>query len=152
MDKIDPRRFREKIFQRLPELEISGKARIPNQQFWDFYRANKNLFYHACISPRKCDDGVWILVAHEFVDREAQHQAEIAEMVKRHVTACPACDVENQICVSIMRNGIQQFKFYCPACYGIYGGALPYALVAYCKNKGIEVCDREIVYQKQKHQ
>lgn len=49
----DPLLFREKIFRRVPELRKHGEVRIPNQRFWDFYHANKDMFYQACLSPHK---------------------------------------------------------------------------------------------------
>ena len=147
MDNTAPHDFRQKIFARLPELETLGEVRIPNQRFWDFYHANKELFYHACLYPRRREDGVWVLVAYEFVDRVAQHREKVEAMAQRHCRNCPTCDVPPLICVSTMSDGRKQFKLYCPSCYGIYGGALPYLLVEHLENEGVHICVRELVYQ-----
>ena len=148
--KFNPIDFREKIFKRLPELEKSGETRIPNQKFWDFYHVNKKLFYRACISVVKREDE-WRIVAHKFVDREAEYAAKIQNMLEKHLRLCPECKVENKICVSIMRDGRKQFQFYCLHCYQRWSSALPYALVAYLKENGYEVIERSLVFQERRN-
>ena len=84
-DKSKALQCREMLFNRLPELRDIGMVCVPNQRFWDFYRANKEMFTLACISVFK-KEHEWVIVAHEYVDREEAQAQKIQTMLNRHYT------------------------------------------------------------------
>ena len=138
--------FRNKIMARLPELKWNGISRVPQtQRFWDFYKINKQKFTDACLYVCKKDD-VWVIIAGDLVDRESERAAKLEEMKAKHLNDCPSCFESLEICVSLMKNGVEQFKGYCPICFDIRTGALPHLLVEYLKRSGAIVIDRKVVY------
>lgn len=140
--------FRDRIFKRLPQLMEKGECRVPNQRFWDFYHPNKSLFYAACIGVRKTEDD-WIIVAHEFVDREAERQREIEAMLRKHPTLCKGCFQPNAIERSFMQNQRVLYRYFCKRCSRFNSAALPHKLVTYCLEElSIERFDRPENYPK----
>ena len=139
--------FRNKIIARLPELKWNGISRVPQtQRFWDFYKVNKQKFTDACLYVCKKDD-VWVIIAGDLVDRESERAAKLEEMKAKHLKHCPSCFESLEICVSTMRNGVKQYKGYCPSCFLTPTGALPHTLVEHLKDEhGAIVIDRKVVY------
>lgn len=138
--------FRNKIMARLPELKWDGVSRVPQtRKFWDYYKLHKHKFLKACLYVCKKDD-VWVIIAGDLVDRESERAAKLEEMKAKHLNDCSSCFESLEICVSLMKNGVEQFLGYCPVCFDIRTGALPHLLVEYLKRSGAIVIDRENVY------
>ncbi len=143
MDRLqEAQRFRDNLFQRLPKLESDGECRVPNIRFWDHYKANKHLYHDACIGVRELEDGWWI-IAYDFVDRKAEAEREIREMLSRHRAVCSGCYQTCEIERSVMKNGYPRYNFYCRRCSCRMSGALPHKLVNHLLAQGQEVFDRE---------
>jgi len=143
--------FRDRIFRRLPVLADEGRCRVPNSRFWDFYRANKPLFYDACIGVRKFEDGAWFIVAYDFVDREAAQIREIDEMLSRHNPNCRKCGKPCVIERALMMDDRIFYRFFCEECRTRTGGLLPHVLVKYLwGEEGVEIIDRPNHRQRRK--
>jgi len=145
MDRLrEAEAFRNRLFQRLPALESEGHCRVPNQRFWDHYKANKDLYYDACIGVRKVE-GVWLIVVYDLVDHEAEAEREIQEMLSRHESECGQCQSLCVIEKHIMRNGYPCYRFFCESCVRRTSGLLPHALVDYLwQYEGREILDRYV--------
>ena len=142
--ETDAQTFRDKILSRLPELATQAECPVPNRRFWDFYREQKSLFHDACLGVRKGEDGVWRIVAYPFEYPEVRRERQIKEMLSRHPLYC--CDCGEPLAMierSIMRDGREQFRYWCSVCRYRKGGALPHDLVDFLsKEQDFEIFDR----------
>lgn len=143
MDRLqEAKRFRQRIFERHPALKEHGECPAPNQRFWDFYHEQKQAFWDACIGVRNTDAG-WMIVAYDLVDRQAEADREIQEMLARHQSECRNCQTPCVIEKHIMRNGYPNYRFFCKSCRERTSSSLPHTLVDYLhSHKQVEIRDR----------
>ena len=144
MDRLrEATAFRNRLFRRLPALATEGHCRVPNWRFWDHYKANRDLYYNACVGVQKLDDG-WHIIAYEFKDMAFEEHRAINEMLQRHSVDCSHCGQQNEIERSFMKDARVLYMFYCRDCSSRNSTALPHKLVNHCIDTlAIAVFDRK---------
>ena len=123
--------FRQKIFDRLPSLETDGKCDIPNQQFWDFYREKKELFFAACIYVRK-DKNTWYIFAVAFKDRHKETCEQIQTWTQNYSSECSDCRKRCDIECSLTSSKVYRYRFLCRSCGCVPSTGLPHKYVKHC--------------------
>ena len=137
--------LRREMESRYPSLSSTGSYRIErsDRDFWSFYHAHKDALRQAKLYVVK-DAGSWTLVAHPLYDPEARKREELTEKLSqwqdRFLSCCVPEFSEMLISETVMKNGVKQYKLFCPVCEFSRSSALPYMVAEYLiQEKGMRL-------------
>ena len=139
--------LRREMESRYPSLSTTGSYRIErsDRDFWSFYHAHKDALRQAKLYvAENAGCGRWVLVAHPLYDPEARKREELTEKLSqwqdRFLSCCVPEFSEMLISETVMKNGVKQYKLFCPVCEFSRSSALPYMVAEYLiQEKGMRL-------------